>query len=175
MVKYTGKLNFLVALFVSVALIFSCSKLKELDKKEKDDKETPKEETKKEVTKKENKKSDEALLYFCERYDKDEGEIGVSSRFSTGYLTVMVDTRPTGKTIGTGKVEIVISKIKDASGNSITEKIIKTIPFDVTPSMNYIYFESKKDLKFTSPGTYKVVCQKKDGTPVAEGEIEIVE
>jgi hypothetical protein len=31
----------------------------------------------------------EPVLYFCEKYGND-GEIGVSDRFTTGYLTVMV-------------------------------------------------------------------------------------
>ncbi|WP_337867038.1 hypothetical protein [Ignavibacterium sp.] len=30
------------------------------------------------------------VLYFCERYDSRKGEVGVSDRFTTGSLTVMV-------------------------------------------------------------------------------------
>jgi len=29
------------------------------------------------------------IMYFCERYDADRGEIGISDRFTKGYLTVM--------------------------------------------------------------------------------------
>lgn len=36
--KFTGKLNFFVAVFVAVALVLSCSKLKDLDKKDKEKK-----------------------------------------------------------------------------------------------------------------------------------------
>ena len=32
----------------------------------------------------------EPVLYFCEKYDDYDGEIGVSDRFTTGYITVMV-------------------------------------------------------------------------------------
>ena len=32
----------------------------------------------------------EPVLYFCERYDDYDGEIGVSDRFTTGFITVMV-------------------------------------------------------------------------------------
>ena len=31
----------------------------------------------------------EPVLYFCEKYGRN-GEVGVSDRFTTGYLTVMV-------------------------------------------------------------------------------------
>ncbi len=30
----------------------------------------------------------EPVLYFCERYDSRKGEVGVSDRFTTGFLTV---------------------------------------------------------------------------------------
>jgi len=170
--KFTGKFNFFVAIFVSVALILSCSKLKELDKKDKEKEDVTKEETKKDDTKKETKSS-ESRLYFCEQYKNGE-EIGVSKRFTPGWLTVMIDLRPAGKTLGTGKVELRISKIKDEDGSDISEKIIKTFPFSVQADWDYTYFEDHDNLKFKTPGTYKVVCQKVDGTPIVEGQVEVV-
>ncbi len=170
--KFTGKFNFFVAIFVSVALILSCSKLKELDKKDKEKEDVTKEETKKDDTKKETKSS-ESRLYFCEQYKNGE-EIGVSKRFTPGWLTVMIDLRPAGKTLGTGKVELRISKIKDEDGSDISEKIIKTVPFSVQADWDYTYFEDHDNLKFKTPGTYKVVCQKVDGTPIVECQVEVV-
>lgn len=170
--KFTGKLNFFVALIMAAALVISCSKLKELDKKEKDN-DVTKEETKKDDIKKETTKSSEGRLYFCEQY-KDGEEIGVSKRFSPGWLTVMVDLKPTGKTLGTGKVELRISKIKDGNGKDISEKIIDTVPFEVQADWNYTYFEDHERIKFKTPGTYRVVCQKVDGTPIVSGEVEVV-
>lgn len=172
------KLNFLLAILITVSLVVACGKLKDLAKEEtkKDDTktETKKEETKTE-TKKESssKKEGEAKLYFCEQYKNGE-EVGVSERFTPGWLTVMVDTRPAGTKLGTGKVELKLSKIKDSSGDDISEKIIRTVPFDVQADWDYTYFTDKKNLKFDSPGTYRVVCQKKDGTPIATGEVEVV-
>ena len=175
------KLNFLLAILITVSLVVSCGKLKDLAKEETKKEDTKTTETKKEdtktttETKKESssKKEGEAKLYFCEQYKNGE-EVGVSERFTPGWLTVMVDTRPAGTKLGTGKVELKLSKIKDASGDDISEKIIRTVPFDVQADWDYTYFTDKKNLKFDSPGTYRVVCQKKDGSPIATGEIEIV-
>ncbi len=167
--KFTGKLNFFVAIFIALALVLSCSKLKDSDKETK--KEESKEETKKDESKKETKS--EGKLYFCEQYKNGE-EIGVSKRFTTGWLTVMVDLRPAGKTFGTGKVDLRISKIKDEDGREISEKIIKTVPFSVQADWDYTYFEDHDNIKFKTPGTYRVVCQKVDGTPIVSGEVEII-
>lgn len=173
------KLNFLLAILITVSLVVACGKLKDIAKEE-----TKKEDIKKDDTKKEDSKTDtkkessskkegEAKLYFCEQYKNGE-EVGVSDRFTPGWLTVMLDTRPAGTKLGTGKVELKLSKIKDASGDDISEKIIRTVPFDVQADWDYTYFTDKKNLKFDSPGTYKVVCQKKDGTPIATGSVEVV-
>lgn len=168
--KFTGKFNFFVAIFIAITLVLSCSKLKDSDKEKVKDE--SKEETKKEETKKETKTT-EGKLYFCEQYRNGE-EIGVSKRFTPGWLTVMVDLRPAGKTLGTGKVELRISKIKDEDGNEISEKIIKTVPFSVQSDWDYTYFEDHENIKFKTPGTYRVVCQKVDGTPIVSGEVEVV-
>jgi hypothetical protein len=142
---------------------------KEKEKTEKKE-ETKKEETKKETTTKEESSSNKEL-YFCEDY-KNGKEIGVSNRFSTGWLTVMVETGKENP-FGVGKVELRLAKIKDADGNPISEKIIDTIPFDVQADWHYTYFQDPKRLKFSSPGTYRVTMQKIDGTPICSGEVEV--
>ena len=114
-----------------------------------------------------------AKLYFCERYDQEEGEIGVSDKFSPGYLTVMVDLRPSKKKIGMSEVKIKLTKIKDADGKPISEKDIRTVPFTVQSSFDYIFFENKKDLKFTSPGTYRATLLDKKGNYLVSGEVEV--
>ncbi len=112
-------------------------------------------------------------LYFCEQY-KDGEEIGVSSRFTPGWLTVMIDLRLSNRTFGTGKVKLQLSKIKNEYGNEIPEIIVDTVPFEVQPEWDYTYFTDKSNLKFSEPGTYRVICQKVDGTPIVSGEVEIV-
>lgn len=162
------KFIFLIVLFITVSLVFSCSKLKELSKEENKKEETKKEDTK--STKKEN--TAEGKLYFCEDYKNGE-EIGVSNRFSTGWLTVMIDLRPAGKTLGVGKVELRLTRIKDADGNKLSEKIIDTVPFEVQADWEYTYFKDTDRIRFKIPGTYKVTCQKVDGTPIVSGEVAV--
>lgn len=96
-----------------------------------------------------------AKLYFCEDYSGGK-EVNVSSRFTTGWLTVMVDLRPAKVEIGVKSVYLEIVKIKNADGEIIPEKFIKSIDFNVEPDFDYIYFQNKKELKFDSPGTYRV-------------------
>lgn len=170
-------LKFILVLVVSFTLLTACSKVKEMadkekEKTEKTDKTDKKEETKKEDTKTESSGKEETAgnkLYFCEDY-KNGKEIGVSDRFTSGWLTVMVKTE---KPIGVGKVELRLAKIKDADGDKISEKIIDTIPFDIQSNWDYTYFQDKSRLKFSSPGTYKVTMQKVDGTPICSGEVEV--
>lgn len=131
-----SKIKFLLAVVVLFSLALGCSMFGE----------------------KENK------LYFCEKYDPVKGEIGKSSKFTTGSLTVMVDLRPTKTKIGVTDVNINIT-------NKGTGEVIETLPFTVETSMDYIYFN---DVSFAKPGTYRVSCLKKDGTVIATGEVEIV-
>jgi len=112
-------------------------------------------------------------LYFCEDY-RNSKEIGKSDRFTTGWLTVMVDLRDAGEVIGARDVSIRISKIKDADGYSIKEEFIKKVPFSVDPSFDYIYFQDKKNLKFDSPGTYKVSLLDDDNNILLSNNIEII-
>ncbi len=109
-------------------------------------------------------------LYFCEDY-KDAKEIGVSERFTTGWLTVMVRT---DKPFGTEKVELLITQIADKNGNTISEKVIATVPFDIGADWNYAYFQDKSNLKFTSPGIYRVTLKDLKGIPFCSGEVEII-
>ncbi|MGH2576054.1 MAG: hypothetical protein ACRDFC_10185 [Ignavibacteria bacterium] len=163
-----NKFKLIIALFVVLGIGIACSSKKDSDKKE----ETKQEETKKEETKKEDGTESSSYggskLYFCEEY-RGGKEIGVSEVFtipsSGGYLTVMIDLRPSGKTIGVGKVDLRITKL---SGGS--EKIIDTKPFDVQPDWDYIHFD---EVTFYSAGLHKITLMKRDGTPVVSGEVEI--
>jgi hypothetical protein len=165
-----------MAIVVMFAFGYICSSSKD-DKKEDTKKEdtkkedikkedTKREDTKTEDTRKEQTKSGEALLYFCEEYRGGE-EIGKSDVFligsGGGYFTCMIDLRPTGRKIGSKKVELRI--LKDGSTNYQTEK------FDVDPDWDYIYFD--KFHTFYSPGFYKVTALTPDGSNVATGEVTI--
>ena len=172
--------TFILALFISIGAFLACGKLTDMaDKETEKVKEKVTEEVKKESAGNEETKTDDTRttkrtsaggsLYFCEDYVGGE-EIGVSERFTTGWLTVMVKT---DEPLGVGKVELRLSKIKDASGNSISEQIIDDIPFNVQPDWDYTFFQDKKNLTFKTPGTYKATLLKPDGSPIVSGEVEI--
>ena len=176
MLKIPTNLKFVLALLIGFTMLTACGKLKDAVEKEqeKDKKETTtkKEETtssgKDESSTKESSTSGNEL-YFCEDY-KNGKEIGVSDRFTTGWLTVMVRT---AKPIGVGKVELRLAKVKDEDGNKISEKIIDTVPFEVQADWDYTFFQDTKRLTFKTPGTYKVTMQKVDGTPICSGEVVV--
>jgi len=159
-------IKFLIVIFITLGILFSCGKSKDTSEK-KEEKKDKTEDTKREETKK-----GKAKLYFCEDYKS--GEIGVSDVFTPGWLTVMVDLRPAGQKLGVGKVELRISKVKDASGEEISEKIIDTVPFDVQADWDYTYFQDKDRISFKTPGVYRVTMQKVDGTPICSGEVKVV-
>lgn len=170
---FHGNIKLVVAVLMMFAVGYICSSNKD-DKKEESKKEDTKKEetTKKEDTKKEDTKSDERTttsggrLYFCEDYKGRE--INVSERFSPGWLTVMVKL---DKPIGVSKVDLRLERM--SGGKPM--KIIDTIPFDVPADNDYIYFQDKSNLKFTSPGEYRVTLIKKDGTPIVSGDVTIVD
>lgn len=173
MVFNYNKFKFIIALFVIFGIAVACGSKKDSSDKKEDNKkeETTKEDTKREDTKREDVKNEETStktgnrLYFCEEY-KNGKEIGVSDVFNIstkgGYLTVMIKL---DDPIGVGKVDLRISK-KTGS----TEKIVETIPFDVQPDWDYIHFD---EVTFKTAGMYKVTLLKPDGTPIANGDIQI--
>ncbi|RPI15474.1 MAG: hypothetical protein EHM58_14030 [Ignavibacteriae bacterium] len=105
-------------------------------------------------------------LYFCQEYRNGE-EIGVSDVFTMdrggGYLTVMFKSN---YAIGERKVEITVTKI-----DGRYEELIDTMPFDVNPDWDYIFFD---DIGFDRAGYYKVSLYKMNGSVIATGYVEIV-
>jgi serine/threonine protein kinase len=114
-----------------------------------------------------------AKLYFCEDY-KGGKEVNVSSRFTKGWLTVMLDLRPANVEIGVKNVYLEIVKIKDEDGESIPEKFIRTIDFTVEPEFDYIYFQNKEELKFESTGTYRVSLFTSKDKLITSNTIDII-
>lgn len=105
-------------------------------------------------------------LYFCESYnpttDKCEGK---SLKYTEGYLTVVIDVRPSKRKIGVDKVNINITD--QASG-----QVVETYPYTTDPTMDYVFFDK---VDFQKPGKYKVSALKPDGTVIVTNEIEIIE
>lgn len=113
----------------------------------------------------------EPVLYFCERYDSRDGEIGVSDRFTTGYLTVMVKC---DHALRLDDVSIQFDKY-----NSRTREFeyYKKFSYTVEKDMSYIYFSKndESDMKFSKPGFYRVFLLDDKDKTVTSALIEIIE
>ncbi|MDQ3020892.1 MAG: hypothetical protein M3R36_10020 [Bacteroidota bacterium] len=164
MQKISGNYSFLLALLISISLILACG-----DKKESTGENGSKEETKKEKTKNETSTSHSASgnqVYFVEEYTKDGKEVGKNDKFfitqKGGYITAMLKT---ADNIGVGSVDVRIER-ESLDGS----EIISTKPYDVSPDKNYFFFDK---ISFYKSGDYKVTVFKKDGTPVANGNVRI--
>ena len=113
----------------------------------------------------------EPVLYFCERYDDQDGEVGVADRFTTGYLTVMVKC---DYALDLEDVHIQFDKYNFRTGKF---EYYKKYNYTVDRDMSYIYFSKNddSDLKFEEPGFYRVFLLDKRNKTVASALIEIIE
>ena len=109
------------------------------------------------------------VLYFCENYGAN-GESGVSDRFTTGYITVMVKA---DDAIGLRDCSIQLDKYNCSSS---TFEYYKKFNFAVEPSMKYIYFQrnDESDMNFDTPGIYRVFLLDQNGRTVTSGLVEII-
>ena len=112
----------------------------------------------------------EPAMYFCERYDSDDGEIGVSDRFTKGYITVMV------KCDHALKLDDVSIQYDQYNTRTKEFEYYKKFSFTVERDMKYIFFERNddSDMEFEEPGFYRVFLLDEDGETVASALIEII-
>ena len=112
----------------------------------------------------------EPVMYFCEKYG-DDGEVGVSDRFTTGYLTVMVKCdyalRLTDVAIQFDKYNFRTAKFE----------YYKKFDYSIEPDMKYVYFakNDESDLEFGEAGLYRVFLLDDDENTVASALIEIID
>ncbi|MCJ7553424.1 MAG: hypothetical protein MUO34_06010 [Ignavibacteriaceae bacterium] len=111
----------------------------------------------------------EPVLYFCESYGRN-GEVGVSDRFTTGYLTVMVKC---DYALDLEDVSVQFDKYNDRNGKF---EYYKNFSYVVEPDMNYVFFakNDESDLKFEEPGFYRVFLLDDADRTVASALIEII-
>ena len=105
------------------------------------------------------------VMYFCEKYDG--GEVGISDRFTTGYLTVMVKCE---YALNLKNVTIQFDKLNQSTGKF---EYNKDFPYTVSPDMKYIFFASD-DLTFKTPGIYRVFLLDANRKTVTSALIEII-
>ncbi len=112
----------------------------------------------------------EPVMYFCEKYDDYDGEIGVSDRFTTGYLTVMVKCN---YALRLDDVAIQLDKYNERKGKF---EYYKKFYYTVDRDMDYIFFSrnDESDMEFEEPGFYRVFLLDDDDETVASAVIEII-
>ncbi len=113
----------------------------------------------------------EPVLYFCEKYDSDKGEVGVSDRFTTGYLTVMA------KCDYALNLEDVTIEFDKYNFRTAKFEYYKDFPYHISKDMKYVFFakNSESDMKFEEPGFYRVFLLDDNKKTVASALIEIVD
>lgn len=109
------------------------------------------------------------VLYFCERYGAD-GEVGVSDRFTTGYLTVMVKA---DGPLGLKDCSIQLDKYNCSTGSF---SYYKKFAYKIDRDMKYVYFEKNEesDMNFADVGIYRVFLLDQNDRTVASGLVEII-
>ena len=112
----------------------------------------------------------EPVMYFCERYDDYDGEIGVGDRFYRGPVTVMIKSvEPLYLT----NVSIQYEKYNFKSGKF---EYYRSFDFEIQRDMSYIFFSptSGNDMKFEDSGFYRVFLLDQDGNTITSAIIEII-
>lgn len=113
----------------------------------------------------------EPVMYFCEKYDSDDGEVGVSDRFTTGYITVMVKC---DYALRLHNTTIQFDQYNFRTGKF---EYYKKFDYTVDRDMKYIFFEKNdtSDLEFEEAGLYRVFLLDGDDKTVASALIEIID
>jgi hypothetical protein len=112
----------------------------------------------------------EPVLYFCEKYG-DDGEVGVSDRFTIGYLTVMVKS---STSLGLTNCHIQLDRYSQSSGNF---EFYKKFDYKIDPDQKYVFFAKNEDsdMSFEKPGIYRVFLLDKKDKTVASALVQIIE
>ncbi len=110
------------------------------------------------------------VLYMCVNYDSEKGEVGISDRFTTGYLTAVVKC---DYALGLSDVSIQFDKYNPYNG---LFEYYKNFYFTVDPDMSYIYFSrnDENDMSFNDPGFYRVYLLDENDKTVASCLVEII-
>jgi len=112
---------------------------------------------------------EEPVMYFCEKYGRN-GEVGVSDRFTTGYLTVMVKS---DYALRLDDVAIQLDKYNFRTGEF---EYYKKFNYTVELDMKYVFFtrNDDSDMEFEDPGFYRVFLLDDRDRTVASAIIEII-
>lgn len=109
------------------------------------------------------------VMYFCEVYGS-EGEVNISDRFTTGFLTVMI------KCDYPMYLTDVVIEFQKYNESTKTFSFYKEFYYEVDPDMSYIYFSKtdKNDMSFDSPGIYRAILFDQLDQFVASALVEVI-
>lgn len=110
------------------------------------------------------------VMYFCEKYGKN-GEVGISDRFTTGHLTVVV------KCDYAMKLKNVSIQFDKYNARKDAFEYYKKFNYTLKPDMKYVYFSQndESDMSFDEPGFYRVFLLDGDDETVASALVEIID
>jgi hypothetical protein len=113
----------------------------------------------------------EPVMYFCERYDDYDGEIGVSDRFTKGHITVMV------KADNALRLEDVAIQYDMYNFRTGKFEYYKKFYFTIERDMKYVFFSKndESDMEFEEAGFYRVFLLDEDDKTVTSAIIEIID
>jgi hypothetical protein len=113
----------------------------------------------------------EPVMYFCERYDDYDGEIGVSDRFTKGHITVMV------KADNALRLEDVAIQYDMYNFRTGKFEYYKKFYFTIERDMKYVFFakNDESDMEFEEAGFYRVFLLDEDDKTVTSALIEIID
>jgi hypothetical protein len=113
----------------------------------------------------------EPVMYFCDKYDSYDGEIGIKDRFSKGPITVMVKC---DHALNLTNVSIQYDRYNFRSQKF---EYYKSFAFDINQDESYVFFAptSGNDMEFNDSGFYRVFLLDTDKNTIASALIEIIE
>jgi len=96
--------------------------------------------------------------------------VGVSDRFTTEYLTVMVKA---DYELGLEDVHIQFDKLNERSKKF---EFYKKYDYSIEPEMSYVFFAKNddSDMKFEEPGLYRFFLLDDNDKTIASSLIEII-
>ena len=113
----------------------------------------------------------EPVMYFCERYDDYDGEVGVGDRFKKGSITIMI------RSDMALKLSHAIIRYDKFNHNSNQFEYYKKSIFDTEREMNYLKFimDKENDMEFEHQGFYRVFLLDEDEQMITSALIEIID
>ena len=109
------------------------------------------------------------VMYFCEKYSKN-GEVGISDRFTAGYITVVVKC---DYKLNLTDVHVQFDKYNYRKDDF---EYYKKFNYTLEPDMKYVYFSKndESDMSFDEPGFYRVFLLDDNDKTVASAIVEII-